>query len=124
MATKNAKLMEKKITKPTISKPSNTVVRKADKPRNVLKKSLWNVASNKWMKKADGKETYKNAVRMLQNAKNVAAEKAWNFYRSSWVWADAYIGMKRADKEVEKLEKKVASLRKYNKWSRVHRGKF
>ena len=36
MATKNAKLMEKKITKPTISKPSNTVVRKVDKPRTAM----------------------------------------------------------------------------------------
>lgn len=36
MATKNAKLMEKKITKPTISKPSNTAVRKVDKPRTAM----------------------------------------------------------------------------------------
>ena len=83
-----------------------------------LSKSLWNVSSNKWMKKADGNGMYKNAVIALWNAKNVAAEKAWNFYRSSWVWADAYYGMKRADKDVKRLEKEVASLKKYNKWKR------
>lgn len=36
MATKNAKIAKNKTTKPTISKPSNTVVKKVDKPRTAM----------------------------------------------------------------------------------------
>ena len=100
------------------------VVDKKTKPNNKdLSKSLWNVSSNKWMKKSDGKGMYKQAVNNLSQKKEALQNKTSSYVNSTWVWADAYLWYKRAKKDVEAARKEVASLAKYNKWTRVQKRK-
>ena len=90
MATKNAKLMEKKITKPTISKPSSVVLRKADKemtkalsPYRSRIRWLESERSRIWVWKSPNQQYYNTAV--------------YNFNKKRG----------KIDKEIEKVSKQM-----------------
>lgn len=93
MTTKNAKLMEKKITKPTISKPSNTVIRKADKPRTALKEL---------------KKQYSNVNSQYQRMKS----DKWQFSDLAASWYDR--DRRKIQKKIDVVQKVVDKKTKPN----------
>ena len=95
------------------------VVDKKTKPNNKdLSKSLWSVASNKWMKKSDVERTITNKQIMLQNAK-----EDYNDLTRKWKKATpnqdrtkdkTSINLNRitTNNKIKSLEKEIKSIKK------------
>ena len=82
------------------------VVNKTTKPNNKdISKSLWNVASNKWMKKFDVKWTVKLAEKALSTAK----QKLRTHDASMWWTKQQHDTLK---KQVKTAERNLKSLNK------------